>query len=110
MNENYSKIEEEALKEYSENYYIVISSNGFVHIGKPIKTVSSVTGKEIIRVFECYNIRIWGTSNGLSELAIKGKQPNTELDYKGITDIPMDKLIELQHIKKTALESYGFIR
>jgi len=106
---NQKSIDQESLELYSKEYFIVISENGFIHIGRP-KPINCPIMGDIIRVFDCYTIRRWGTSNGIGELCIKGKQESTILDYNGITDIQKNKVLQLLHIKETALESYGFTK
>lgn len=56
---------------------IVILQRGWVFIGK-----FSNEGSEC-KLENAYNIRRWGTSEGLGELALKGKQAETKLDKVG---------------------------
>ena len=57
---------------------IIVLTNGFVFLGKMNKK-----DKNEYRVTEAWNIRRYGTTKGLSQIAIEGIQPETELDYAG---------------------------
>ena len=60
---------------------IVILQSGFVFCGE----VSQVPGSpDLVRVSNAYNIRVWGTTQGLGELALHGKRTETKLDYYGV--------------------------
>lgn len=100
-------IDKEALELFSKEFFIIVSDNAFIHIGKPKKIECPFLG-EVIRIFDSYTIRRWGTDNGIGQLCIEGKQIETRLDYNGITDIKKDRINHILHIKKTALETYGF--
>lgn len=56
---------------------IVILQRGWVFIGK-----FSQEGQNC-KLENAHNIRRWGTSEGLGELALKGKQSETKLDKVG---------------------------
>lgn len=56
---------------------IVILQRGWVFIGKFAQEGSAC------KLENAYNIRRWGTSEGLGELALKGKQAETKLDKVG---------------------------
>lgn len=56
---------------------IVILQRGWVMIGR-----YSVDG-EIVTLENAYVIRTWGTTKGLGELALEGKQSSTKLDKAG---------------------------
>ena len=44
---------------------------------------------DLVIIEEARNIRQWGTTEGLGELAIKGPQPNTKLDFYGRQSVPV---------------------
>jgi len=56
---------------------IVIAQRGFVFVG----TVSEEEGMLVLR--DAAVIRRWGTSKGLGQLALEGKQKDTVLDACG---------------------------
>lgn len=56
---------------------IVILQRGWIYIGKYFED------GDACRLENAKNIRRWGTSNGLGELALKGKQSETVLDEAG---------------------------
>ena len=104
-----NKIEDEVLNLYSKDYFIIVSDNGFIHIGKPVKIECPLLG-DVTRIFDSYTIRRWGTDSGIGQLCMEGKQSNTILDYNGITDISTKRINNILHIKLEALKTYGFIR
>lgn len=61
---------------------IVVAERGWVFVG----TVTRCGGDYVLD--DASVIRIWGTNNGLGELAIKGKQSKTMLDPCGTVRIP----------------------
>ena len=60
-----------------ENLEIIIGQRGFAWIGSVDRS-----GDRIV-ISNAYNIRRWGTSYGLGQLALEGPQPNTILDKTG---------------------------
>lgn len=56
---------------------IVVLQRGWVMIGRYSKD------GDICTLENAYVIRIWGTTQGLGELALEGKQTNTKLDKAG---------------------------
>ena len=56
---------------------IAILQRGWIYIGKFSQEGSTC------KLENAYNIRRWGTSEGLGELALKGKQEETKLDKVG---------------------------
>ena len=61
---------------------IVVGERGWVFVG----TVTRIGGDYVLA--DASVIRVWGTTNGLGELAIKGKQSKTILDPCGTVRIP----------------------
>ena len=61
---------------------IVIGERGWVWVGN----VSREGGDYILN--DAAVIRVWGTTKGLGELALKGKQSKTELDPCGTVRVP----------------------
>ena len=56
---------------------IVILQRGWVYIGK------LSTEGDMFTLEDAYNIRRWGTTSGLGQLALEGKQEETQLDKTG---------------------------
>ena len=73
----------------SERFQIVVLDRGFVYVGR----VSHEDG--FIVIHDARNIRKWGTTQGLGQLATDGPQPNTELDTVGTVRAPARALISL---------------
>lgn len=65
---------------------IVVIDNGFVHVG-------DVTIEDgFCRIYDCKNLRVWGTSSGLGELR-NGPLPGTKLDEVGVALIPFGRVV-----------------
>lgn len=72
-----------------KGFSIVVLDRGFVYIG-------NVTHDgEWCVITDARNIRYWGTTNGLGELALKGPQPKTKLDAVGTVRAPARAVISL---------------
>jgi hypothetical protein len=65
---------------------IVVIDNGFVHVGD----VFIEDG--LVRIENCRNIRVWGTSKGLGELA-GGPTKKTEHDFAGTVLVPVGRVV-----------------
>ncbi len=63
------------------NWQIIIAERGWVYVG----TISR-DGDHIV-ISNCHNVRHWGTSRGLGELALEGPKSETHLDYYGTVRI-----------------------
>lgn len=68
---------------------IVVLDKGFVYVG------NLITGDKFLTIMEARNIRRWGTTRGLGQLALEGPQPNTVLDNCGTVRALIG---ELKHI------------
>jgi len=62
---------------------IVVAQAGWVFCGEV-----SEQGPDLLRISDAYNIRTWGTTQGLGELALHGKRMGTVLDYYGVVTLP----------------------
>lgn len=74
---------------YNHGLQIVILDRGFVFVGD----VSEDGGWLLIK--NAKNIRRWGTSRGLGELAARGPLADTKLDDSGTVRAPMRAVIGL---------------
>lgn len=68
---------------------IAVLERGFVYVGKV-----SRQGDDLI-IVEASNVRRWGTTRGLGQLASEGPQPNTKLDPTPTVTAPLAKLVHL---------------
>jgi len=59
---------------------IVVLTNGWVHIGMYHPAMDTVPA----HLTAASNIRVWGTTAGLGEIALKGPTTDTVLDLVGI--------------------------
>lgn len=67
---------------------IFIVSENWVFCGEP-----EMSGDQYVRLRNCYNIRVWGTTQGLGELALKGAQAETILDFYGVVTLPVAHIL-----------------
>lgn len=73
---------------------IAVINNGFVFIGEITEEIDPQDGKvKSIRVGNCKNIRRWGTTKGLGEIALGGPTSQTILDESGVIRVPYHSLI-----------------
>lgn len=68
---------------------IAVLDRGFVYIGR----CSLAEG--VLTIEEANCLRRWGTVAGLGQLAKRGRQPATVLDYTGLVRAPEHALIHL---------------
>ena len=68
---------------------IVVLDRGFVYIGRPEQD------GDFLVIKNANNIRIWGTTRGLGELALEGPKSGTKLDVVGTVRAPMRAVISL---------------
>lgn len=68
---------------------IAVLDNGFVYVGYV------ETDGKYCTIKEAKNIRRWGTTGGLGQLALQGVQPETKLDIAGTVKAPIG---ELKHL------------
>lgn len=66
---------------------IVIADRGFVWVGK-----TRIEGDWLI-INGAKQVRRWGTTNGLGQLAASGPLPNTILDDAGTVRVPLRAVI-----------------
>ncbi len=68
---------------------IVIVTNGFVYVGY------ADLEPDYCVIREARNIRRYGTTRGLGQLALEGPTPQTVLDRVGTVRVPLHALISL---------------
>lgn len=70
-------IKEDSQTPNNSDIKIVVLQRGWVMIGRYSKD------GDIVTLEDAHVIRIWGTTKGLGELALEGKQSSTKLDRAG---------------------------
>jgi hypothetical protein len=78
---------------------IAVLDRGFVYVGQCLLTETGLT------ITNARNIRRWGTSAGLGELATKGPQSATKLDATGTVHAPITAVSHLIDCDAAAWES-----
>jgi hypothetical protein len=73
----------------TSSFNIVVLDRGFVYAGDV-----TIDGDWCI-ISDAQNVRRWGTSRGLGELAEKGPQRNTQLDPSGTVKAPLRAVIAM---------------
>ena len=68
---------------------IVVLDRGFVYVGDVTRE------DDFLRIDNAYNVRRWGTSKGLGELAHEGPMRNTLMDPAGTMRAPLRAVIAL---------------
>lgn len=76
-------------KQVLEGFAIVVADRGFVYVGDVRYDESFCI------VNNAYNIRKWGTTRGLGELALNGPTGSTEMDKVGTVRIPSRAVISI---------------
>ena len=88
-------------KVYSESSLkIVVADRGWVFIGYVEQTDDSYV------VSNAKNIRVWGTTSGLGEIAKGGPTAKTKLDDAGRVSIPKPAMILMIDANKVEWERY----
>lgn len=73
---------------------IIVLDRGFVYVG-----YVKIEGK-MVTIENARNIRRWGTTKGLGELANDGPTPNTKLDHVGTVTVPLRAVNHVIECKK----------
>jgi hypothetical protein len=81
--------EEMKKTEILEGFAIVVLDRGFVYVG-----LATHDGEWCV-IRDARNVRVWGTTEGLGQLALKGPQPNTKLDMVGTVRAPARAVIHI---------------
>lgn len=76
-------------KQILQGFAIVVADRGFVYVGK------TRVDDSFAIIEDARNIRRWGTSRGLGELALEGPKENTALDPVGTVRIPARAVISI---------------
>ena len=70
-------------------FAVVVVDRGFVYVG------DTVCDADWCIITNAKNIRVWGTTNGLGELALNGPTTHTKLDPITTVRIPMRAVISV---------------
>jgi hypothetical protein len=73
------------------NEKIVVISAGWVVMG----LIVPATNPGVTRIEDASVIRVWGTTNGIGEIALKGPTKSTVLDYAGVVEVKDHAVIML---------------
>jgi hypothetical protein len=65
----------------NDDYQIIIAERGWIYV----RRVSREGDHIVIR--DCQNVRRWGTSRGLGEIALSGPTADTVLDHYGVVRV-----------------------
>jgi len=76
-------------------FTIVVLDRGFVYVGNV-----QCSGDWCV-IADAKNIRVWGTTKGLGQLALNGPTDKTSLDDVGTVRAPMRAVISLLDTEKT---------
>ena len=75
-------------------YAIAVLDRGFVYVGL-VDIYMSDLGTEWIVIRDARNIRRWGTTRGLGQLALEGPTSATTLDPVGVVRAPARSLVSI---------------
>lgn len=78
--------------------HIVVAEAGWVYVGQ-----IEISGG-FVSISNASNIRVWGTTAGLGQLALNGKQKDTVLDYYGFVRIPRRAVMGIIDCKPGMME------
>jgi len=70
-------------------FAIIVADRGFVYVG------DVESDDRFCRISNAKNIRVWGTTNGLGELALNGPTEKTVLDDVGTVRVPHRAVISI---------------
>lgn len=60
---------------------IIIAERGWIYVGNTHRE------EDMLVIENCHNVRRWGTTKGLGELALEGPKADTVLDFYGTVRI-----------------------
>lgn len=77
------------MQEIDHGIQIAVLDRGFVYVGR------AKTDDDWLYLSDAQNVRRWGTTNGLGQLAATGPTQQTKLDKAGTVKAPLKSLIHL---------------
>jgi len=84
---------------------IFILDGEFVYLGKGKKIDCPLLGNSI-KIEQAYNIRRWGTTKNIGQLATEGKQNETILDYTGTITVPVGRILQVLEMTENAIKTF----
>ena len=84
---------------------IIVIESGFVYVGFPSVAQHTILGKCCI-LTEAKNIRVWGTTKGLGQLANIGTTKDTKIDFVGVVTIPISKILHFIEVQEEAAKTF----
>lgn len=84
---------------------IFILDGEFVYLGKGKKIDCPLLGNSI-KIEQAYNIRRWGTTKNIGQLATEGKQNETILDYTGTITVPVGRILQVLEMTEQAIKTF----
>ncbi len=84
---------------------IIVIESGFVFVGFPSVAQHEILGKTCI-LKDAKNIRVWGTTKGLGQLANIGTTAETKLDFVGVVTIPISKILHFIEVQEEAAKTF----
>ena len=80
---------------------IIIAERGWVYVGRLTREEDQM----VIR--DCWNLRRWGTSTGLGQLAKDGPTPETVVDHYGVVRIHVLAVVGVVDCNQTAWDKWS---
>ena len=74
---------------------IVVVEAGWVFLADSVTHVWVYEALPVLRLHSANVIRVWGTTAGLGEIALKGPTKDTVLDFVGDVDVPQTKVLAM---------------
>lgn len=81
---------------YTTGAKIVVVQSGFVYVGQVDYLTEA--GVAWVRISGARNIRVWGTTKGLGQLATSGPTSDTVLDVAGTVYVPLHAVLHLMDV------------
>ena len=84
---------------------IIVIESGFVYVGFTSVAQHEILGKCCI-LKDAKNIRVWGTTKGLGQLANVGTTAETKLDFVGLVTMLISKIIHFIEVQEEAAKTF----
>ena len=84
---------------------IIVIESGFVYVGFTSVAQHEILGKVCI-LKTSKNIRVWGTTKGLGQLANVGTTKDTKIDFVGVVTIPISKILHFIEVQPDAAKTF----